>query len=38
MLLENEILKAKVGIMQQMAVTDLQVIKGNIMAMNRFLP
>jgi hypothetical protein len=27
-----------VGVMQQMALTDLDKIKGNIMAMNKFLP
>lgn len=38
MFLENQILKAKVGVIKQMALTDLDNIKGNIMSMNRYLP
>ena len=38
MFLENQILKAKVGFMQQMALTDLDKIKGNIISMNKYLP
>lgn len=31
-------MKAKVGIMQQMAISDIDNIKTNIMSMNNFLP
>ena len=36
--LENEILKAKLASMQQLALKDLEDIKKNITSMNKYLP